>query len=69
MPIPWHLAPKIKGDTEVGQVRIVPMPSAAELAVAIAAANNSLAALVQQQAEAKEREEQEARDTAVGSVV
>ena len=59
----------MKGNVKVGQVRIVPMPSAAELAVAIVAANNGLAALVQQQAEAKEREEQEARDTAIGSVV
>ena len=45
------------------------MPSAAELAAAIGAANNSLAGLVQQQAEAKEQEEQEVRDAAVGSIV
>ena len=45
------------------------MPSVVELAAAIAAANDSLVALVQQQAEVKEQEEQEARDAAVGSVV
>ena len=32
-------------------------------------ANNNLAALVQQQAKAKERKEQEARDATVGSLV
>ena len=45
------------------------MPSAAELAAAIVVVNDSLVALVQQQAKAKEREEQEVRDTAIGSVV
>ena len=45
------------------------MPSVAELAVGIAAANDSLAALVQQQAEVKEREEQEVRDAAIISEV
>ena len=45
------------------------MPSTAELTAAMAAVNDNLAALVQQQAEAKEREEQEVRDAAIGSVV
>ena len=45
------------------------MPSAVELTRAIVVANDNLALLVQQQTEAKEREEQEARDTAIGSVV
>ena len=39
------------------------MPSTAELT----AANNSLADLIQQQAQAKEQEEQEAKDTTIGS--
>ena len=39
------------------------MPSAAELAAAIAAANTDLATLVQQQAKAMEREAKEAKDT------
>ena len=43
------------------------MPSAVELAAAIVAANENLATLVQQQAQVKEREEQEAKDTAIGS--
>ena len=43
------------------------MPSAAELAAAIVAANDSLADLIWQQAQVKEREEQEAKDAAVGS--
>ena len=43
------------------------MPSAAELMVAIAVANDSLADLIWQQAQAKEQEEQEARDATVGS--
>ena len=44
------------------------MPSSVELAAAIAAANDTLVALVQQQADVKEREEQEERDAAVGSL-
>ena len=40
-----------------------------ELSAAIVAVNNSLVALVQQQAGAKEQEEQEVRDAAIGSVV
>ena len=43
------------------------MPSAAELAAAIAAANDSLADLIWQQAQVKEQAEQEAKDAAVGS--
>ena len=43
------------------------MPSAAELTVAIAAANDSLVDLIGQQAQVKEREEQEAKDATVGS--
>ena len=43
------------------------MPSAAELVAAIAAANNSLADLIWQQAQVKEREEQEAKDATIGS--
>ena len=43
------------------------MPSVVELAAAIAAANKNLVTLVQQQAQAKEREEQEAKDATVGS--
>ena len=43
------------------------MPSAVELVAAIAAANDSLADLIWQQAQVKEREEQEAKDAAVGS--
>ena len=43
------------------------MPSTAELVAAIAAANNSLADLIWQQAQAKEQEEQEAKDAAIGS--
>ena len=35
------------------------MPSVVELVAAIAAANKNLATLIQQQAQAKEREEQE----------
>ena len=47
----------------------MPSACAAELTAAIAVANDNLAALVQQQANVKEREEQEAKDAAVGSVV
>ena len=45
------------------------MPSAAELVAAIAAANDSLVDLIRQQAQAKEQEEQEARNAAVGSYI
>ena len=43
------------------------MPSTAELMAAIAAANDTLATLVQQQAQAKEQEEQEVKDTTISS--
>ena len=43
------------------------MPSVVELAAAIAAANKNLVTLVQQQAQVKEREEQEAKDATIGS--
>ena len=43
------------------------MPSTAELAAAIVAANDSLVDLIREQAQAKEREEQEAKDAAIGS--
>ena len=45
------------------------MLSAAELAAAMAVANKNLAVLVQQQAEAKDWEEKEAREAAIGSLV
>ena len=44
------------------------MPSAAELMAAIAVANDSLVDLIWQQAQAKEREEQEAKDATIGSL-
>ena len=56
MPVPWRLVPRNKrqhGD-KADQDR--DMPSAAELAAAIATANANLATLVQQQAKATERE-------------
>ena len=43
------------------------MPSAAELMATIVAASDTLATLVWQQADVKEREQQEARDAAIGS--
>ena len=43
------------------------MPSAVELTAAMATANANLAVLVQQQAEAKDWEEKEAREAAIGS--
>ena len=45
------------------------MLSAAELAAAMAAANDNLVTLVQQQAEVKDQEEQEAKEAAIGSLV
>ena len=44
------------------------MPSAAELAVAMVAANDNLADLVPQQAKAKDQEEREAKDATVSSL-
>ena len=66
MPIPRRLVLGNKRRRGGGANQDSDMPSAAELAAAIAAANDSLADLIRQQAEAKERE-QEARDTAIGS--
>ena len=43
------------------------MPSATELMATMATANTNLAILVQQQAEAKDQEEKEAREATIGS--
>ena len=67
MPVPRHLVPGNKRRHGGGADQDSDMPSTAALAAAIAAANNSLEDLIWQQAQAKEREEQEAKDTAVGS--
>ena len=67
VPVPWHLVPGNKRQHRGRADQDSNMPSAAELTVAIAAANDSLVDLIRQQAQVKEREEQEARDTAVGS--
>ena len=66
MPIPQRLVLRNKRQCG-GADQDSDMPSAAELAAAIAAANNSLADLIWQQAQVKEREEQEAKDATVGS--
>ena len=68
MPIPWHLVLRDKRQRRGGAEQDIDMPSAAELTAAIVAANETLAMLVWQQAEAKDREEQEAKDTTVGSL-
>ena len=62
MPVPRHLVPRNKRwhGEEADQDR--DMPSAAELAAAIATANANLVTLVQEQAEATEREAQEAKE-------
>ena len=67
MPVPRHLVPGNKRQRGGGADQDSNMPRAAELVVAIAAANNSLADLIWQQAQMKEQEEQEARDATVGS--
>ena len=67
MPVPQCLVPRNKRRCGGGADQDSDMPSAAELAAAIAAANDSLADLIRQQAQAKEREEQEAKDAAIGS--
>ena len=79
MPVPRHLVPRNKRQHGEKADQDRDMPSAVELAAAIATANANLATLVQQQAKAMEREVQEAkevkeakdtkdaRDTAVGS--
>ena len=67
VPIPQHLVLRNKRQCRGGANQDSDMPSTAELMAAIAAANDSLADLIQQQAQAKEREEQEAKDATVGS--
>ena len=76
MPVPRHLVQRNKRRHGEKADQDRDMPSAVELAAAIATANANLATLVQQQAEAMEREAQEAkeakeakdvRDAAVGS--
>ena len=52
-----------------GLVRAHPLAPRLELMAAIVVANDALATLVQQQAEAKVQEEQEVEDAAVGSLV
>ena len=77
VPVPRHLVPRNKRRCGEEADQDSDMPSAAELAAAIAMANANLVTLVQQQAEATEREAKEvkdvkdvkdARDTAVGSL-
>ena len=75
MPVPQHLVLRNKGRRRGGADQDSDMPSAVELTAAIAVANDALATLVWQQAQAKEREEQEvkeleeqeAKDTPMGS--
>ena len=62
MPIPWRLVPRNKRRHGEEADQDSDMPSAVELAAAIATANANLETLVQQQAEATEREAQEAKD-------
>ena len=77
MPVPQHLVLRNKRRCGGGADQDSDMPSTAELMAAIAAANDTLATLVQQQAhvkereeqEAKEQEEQEVKDAAVGFTV
>ena len=80
MPVPWRLVPRNKRQHGEEADQDSDMPSAAELAATIVMANANLATLVQQQAEATEREAKEAkevkdakdakvaRDAAVGSL-
>ena len=67
VPVPQRLVLGNKRRHRGGADQDSDMPSAAELVAAIAAANDSLADLIWQQAQAKEQEEQEAKDAAVGS--
>ena len=67
VPVPQCLVPRNKRQCGGGADQDSDMPSTAELTAAIAAANDSLADLIRQQAQAKEREEQEAKDATVGS--
>ena len=80
MPVPRRLVPRNKRRHGEEANQDSEMPSAVELAAAIAMANANLATLVQQQAEATEREVKEAkeakeaedakdtRDAAIGSL-
>ena len=54
MPVPQCLVPRNKRRCRGGADQDSDMPSAAELAAAIAVANETLVTLVQQQAQAKE---------------
>ena len=67
VPVPWHLVLRNKRWRGGGADQDSDMPSTAELVATIVAANNSLADLIWQQAQAKEQEEQEVKDAAVGS--
>ena len=68
VPVPQRLVPRNKRQHGGGADQDSDMPSTAELVAAIAAANNSLVDLIWQQAQVKEREEQEVKDaTTVGS--
>ena len=68
MPVPRHLVLGNKRRRGGGADQDRDMPSTAELVAAIAVANDSLADLIWQQAQAKEREEQEAKDATIGSL-
>ena len=67
MPVPRRLVLGNKRQRGGGADQDSDMPSTAELTAAIAAANDSLADLIRQQAQAKEQEEQVAKDAAIGS--
>ena len=62
VPIPQRLVPRNKKRRGEEADQDSDMPSAVELAAAIATANANLATLVQQQAEAAEREAKDAKD-------
>ena len=62
MPIPWRLVLRNKRQHGEEADQDSDMPSAVELAAAIAMANANLVTLVQQQAEVTEREAKEAKD-------
>ena len=62
VPVPRHLVLRNKRQHGEKTDQDRDMPSAVELAAAIATANANLATLVQQQAEATEREAQEAKE-------
>ena len=62
MPVPWRLVPRNKRRHGEEADQDSDMPSTAELAAAIVTANANLATLVQQQAEATEREAKEAKE-------